>query len=76
VKVNLLEEFLYWKPPTGFPDDSIKAFVKFEAGGAHEDWGWCIERNGEVFAEHKYLDRCIKMAREKIKEQLDAKGKK
>lgn len=66
-----IEKFLYYNAPTGgFPDESFTVGVKFEAGGAYEDWGWVVYKAGKIYCEHKNLQSCLKIARDKYKNEL------
>ncbi len=62
---KFLQDLLYDDPPLGSPNEAIKVCCKFEEGGANDDWGFVIERNGKMLAacRHYNLSGCINSVR-------------
>lgn len=54
--------FLKFATSKGFPNEAITIGMKFEVGGAYEDWGYVIYNNGKVIAEHKDLESACYLA--------------
>lgn len=65
-----IEKFLYSNSPGGFPMQGFYVSTEFEVGGAYEDWGWVIYKGDEVYACHKHLQDCLKLARNKYRDEL------
>lgn len=66
---DTIYDFLYGNAPFGFPSN-FKVYCSFEVGGAYEDWGWIVERDGETYACDRSLSECLKKARAKASKEL------
>lgn len=64
--------FLKFGTSKGFPNENIRIGMKFEVGGAYEDWGYVIYDRDQILATHKFLEEACKLAHEVLKNTGEA----